>query len=525
MAQSATETTSPRVQTANGILEGVYASGINIFKGVPFAKPPVGNLRWKEPQPGEPWTGIRKADKFGPRPMQLPLFSDMVFRSDSVSEDCLYLNVWTPATAPTEKLPVLVYFFGGGFRAGDASEYRYEGESMARQGIVAVTVNYRLSVFGFLAHPELTRESPHHASGNYGLMDQAAALQWVQKNIAAFGGDLKKVTIAGESAGSFSVSAQMASPRSKNLMAGAIAESGSLLDLAGPVPLAEAEKTGLAFADSLGVKSLAGLRGLSAETILNATAKPASSRFPVTVDGYFFPKSPQQIFAAGEQAQVPLLAGWNSEEGNYRNILGSEKPTVKNYTKAVEKLYGNKASGVLAVYHPASDGEVEQVATDLASDRFIGFSTWRLTDMQSNTGGKPVYRYLYSRGRPLTKTQSAKLLGGQTDGSLPKDTLASAMRRQASQGAVHSAEIEYAMGNLPTNRVYDWQPEDFTVSEIMQAYFAAFIKTGNPNTTGLPTWPAVQPGKAASLLHIDVNTKPETEKHRDRYLFLASLAQ
>lgn len=521
-AQPNNETAAPRAQTANGTLEGVHASGVKIFKGIPFAKPPVGNLRWREPQPVENWTGVRKADKFGPRAMQLPLFSDMVFRSDGVSEDCLYLNIWTPAKSSSERLPVLVYFFGGGFRGGDGSEYRYEGESMARRGIVAITVNYRLTVFGFFAHPELTKESPHHASGNQGLLDQAAALQWVQKNIAAFGGDPKKITIAGESAGSFSVSAQMATPLARNIIAGAIGESGSLLGMNTPVPLAEAEKLGVQFADSLGVKSLAELRAMPAEKLLQATSRPGNSRFPVTVDGYFFPKPPAQIFSAGDQSKVPLLAGWNSEEGNYRSILGQEKSTVENYTKAVQKMHGDQADGILKVYHPASDAEVEQVATDLASDRFIGFGTWRWIDIQSKTGGKPVYRYMYSRARPLTKVQTAKLLLGQADGSLPKDTLANAMKKQAMRGAVHSAEIEYAMGNLPTNRVYDWQPEDFKVSEIMQAYFANFIKTGNPNGTGLPVWPVVQAGKDAALMHIDVNTRAETEKTRQRYLFLQS---
>jgi para-nitrobenzyl esterase len=524
-AQLNSDAEAPRVQTANGTLEGVNASGVKIFKGVPFAKPPVGNLRWREPQPVEAWTGVRKADKFGPRPMQLPLFSDMMFRSDGVSEDCLYLNVWTPAKSSAERLPVLVYFFGGGYRAGDGSEYRYEGESMARKGIVAITVNYRLTVFGFFAHPELTKESPHHASGNYGLMDQAAALQWVQKNIAAFGGDPKKITIAGESAGSFSVSAQMASPLAKNIIAGAIGESGALLGTNAPVPLAEAEKVGLRFADSLGAKSLAELRAMPADKILQATSRPGNANFPVAVDGYFFPGPPLQIYTAGQQAHVPLLAGWNSEEGNYRSIIGQDKPTVENFTRAVQKMYGNQAGEILKVYHPTADSEVEQVATDMASDRFIGFGTWRWSDVQSKTGGKPVYRYLYSRARPLTKTQAAKLLLGQADGSLPKDTLASALRQQATRGAVHSAEIEYAMGNLATNRVYDWQPEDFVISEIMQGYFANFIKTGNPNGMGLPAWPAVQAGTAAAVMHIDVHTRAETEKYRQRYVYLDSVTK
>ena len=514
--------TSPQVKTANGIVQGTYSSGIRIFKGVPFAAPPVGNLRWREPQPVKSWSGVRKADKFGPRAMQLPLFSDMMFRSDGVSEDCLYLNIWSPAKRSTERLPVLVYFYGGGFRAGDGSEYRYEGESMARHGVVAITVNYRLSVFGFFAHPELTKESPHKASGNYGLLDQSAALQWVQKNIAAFGGDPAKVTIAGESAGSFSVSAQMASPLSKNLIAGAIGESGSLLGSNAPAPLAEVEKAGVQFAESLGVKSLADLRALPAQQILEAAEKPGAPRFPVTVDGWFFPKPPMQIYTSGEQAHVPLLVGWNSEEAGYKSLLGNDNPTVDNYTKAIQKRFGINAAGVLKAYPALADAEVQTVATQLASDLFIGYGTWKWSEVQSITGGKPVYRYIYTRARPVTKAEMAKLLLAEKDGSM-RDTVAGALKKAALGGASHSAEIEYAMGNLATNQVYDWQPEDYKVSQIMQGYFVNFIKTGNPNGVALPLWPAIQNGKPVPVMIIDVNTRVEAEKNRAGYLFFDTM--
>ncbi|MDP4215471.1 MAG: carboxylesterase family protein [Bacteroidota bacterium] len=495
---------SLQVRTADGMLEGVYGSGIRSFKGIPFAQPPVGDLRWREPQPVKPWDGVRKATRFGPRAMQRPIYSDMNFRSDGVSEDCLYLNVWTPAKSEKEKLPVLVYFYGGGLMAGDGSEYRYDGESMARHGIVAVTVNYRLSVFGFFAHPELTRESPHHASGNYGLLDQTAALRWVRQNIAAFGGDPLRVTIAGESAGSFSVSAQMASPLARNLMAGAIGESGSLLGLQPPASLADAEKAGVQFATLLGAKSLADLRAMPASVILEGTAKAGVPRFSEILDGYFFPKPPAAIFDAGEQANVPLLVGWNSEEGNYRNILGQQPSTKANFTAAVRKLYPANAADMLANYDPATDADVEQVATDLASDRFIGFSTWKWSDVQSRTGGKPVFRYLYERPRPAQR--DAK----------PSDPA-------PARGAVHSAEIEYAMGNLPTNRVFDWQPDDYLVSTIMQGYFVNFIVNANPNGLALPVWQPVKSGGPAEVMHINVNTRLETEKFRNRYLAIDKL--
>jgi para-nitrobenzyl esterase len=494
------------VKTANGALEGTGDSGIRVFKGIPFAQPPVGDLRWREPQPVKNWEGIRKADQFGPRAMQRPLFGDMNFRSNGISEDCLYLNVWTPARHSGEGLPVLVYFYGGGMMAGDGSEPRYDGESMARKGIVAITVNYRLTIFGFLAHPELTGESSHHASGNYGLLDQVAALQWVQQNIAAFGGDPTKITIAGESAGSSSVSAQMASPLSRNLIAGAIGESGSVLG-SPTLPLADAEKLGLRFAASVQAKSLADLRAMPASALLDATAKPGMARFPVTVDGYFLPGPPVSIFAAGAQAKVPLLVGWNSLESNYHGILGQADPTKEHYAEAVQKLYGEHAAEVLKYYPAGTDDETLQAATDLACDRFIGYSTWKWSDMQSRTGGKPVYRYKYARPRPALRAETGNAVPGPA----------------GPPGAVHSAEIEYALGNLPTNRVYDWQPEDYKVSVIMQAYFVNFIKTGNPNGPGLPVWPPVESGRPAQLMHIDVITGPETEKTRERYLFLDGL--
>jgi len=513
---------APRVKIANGELEGVNESGIKTFKGVPFAAPPVGNLRWREPQPVVNWNGVRKADKFGPRAMQLPVFGDMNFRSNGMSEDCLYLNVWTPSKNGNEKLPVLVYFYGGGFIAGDGSEPRYDGESLARRGIVTVTVNYRLGIFGFFVHPELTKESTHHASGNYGLLDQSAALVWVQKNIAAFGGDPKKVTIAGESAGSFSVSAQMASPLSKNIIAGAIGESGSLLGLNPTASLKDAEKYGTDFAANIKANSLADLRAVPAEDLLKATAK--GGRFPVCVDGYFFPKSPLEIFQSGQQAHVPLLVGWNSQENSYQSIIGDSKPTIENYKKGVEKMYGDKSTDVLRVYNASTDEEVEQIATALAGDRFIGYSTWKWSDVQSKTGQRPVYRYLYARPRPQMRSEMGNATAGLAGGVIRDTSSNKKPTPPPAKGAVHSAEIEYALGNLSTNRVYDWQPEDYAVSEIMQTFFVNFIKTGNPNGLGVPEWKAVD-NKSVHVMHIDVNTRLVEDKNGERYLLLEQTAK
>lgn len=524
LAQTKKSTSAPQVKTANGTVEGVTeASGVRAFKGIPFASPPVGEFRWREPQPVKNWQGVKKTVKFGPRAMQNAVFGDMGFRSDGMSEDCLYLNVWTPAQSANEKLPVLVYFYGGGFVAGDGSEGRYDGESMAKKGIVSLTVNYRLGVFGFYASADLTKESPHKASGNYGYLDQAAALAWVKQNIAAFGGDPNRVTIAGESAGSLSVSALMASPLSKNLFAGAIGESGSVLGTLPPVPLAQAEQAGAKFNEQVGKKSLAEMRAIPAEELLKATAGPGVGRFMSSVDGYFFPEPPLKTFQEGKQSQVPLLAGWNTEEMNYRMILGKETPTLENYTKAVQKLYGEQADKVLKEYAAASDAEVEQVATDLAGDRFIGFGTWKWIDIQSKTGGgKPVYRYLYGRPRPAMAAEAgnvtANLAGGVSKSTEP------AAKAPLPKGAVHSAEIEYAMGNLGYNKVYAWTPEDHKVSATMQEYFANFIKTYNPNGKGLPEWLPVKPEGDAHYMYLDADSKLETDKHKGRYMLLDTMA-
>jgi len=306
-----------QAKTENGIIEGLYdtQSGLQLYLGIPFAKPPVGDLRWKAPQAPDKWTGVKETKKFGPRAVQAIVFGDMKARSNGISEDCLYLNVWTPAKRNTPGLPVLVYFYGGGNVAGDGSEPRYDGASMARKGIVVVTVNYRLNIFGFFAHPELSAEAPYKASGNYGLLDQLAGLKWVNKNISAFGGDPKKVTIAGESAGSIDVCSHMASPLSKGLIAGAIGESGAAINpTMAPVTLADAEKQGLEFAKNAGNLSLKQLRSMSTREIYEIYAESKRFGFPAVIDGYFFTKSVTEVFKAKEQAQVPLLLGWNSAE-------------------------------------------------------------------------------------------------------------------------------------------------------------------------------------------------------------------
>jgi para-nitrobenzyl esterase len=514
------------VKTDKGQVEGVTEkSGVISFKGIPFAQPPIGDLRWKDPQPANNWGGIRKCDAFGYNPMQKKVFGDMGFRSPGMSEDCLYLNVWVPAKKTKEKMPVLVYFYGGGFVAGDGSEARYDGESMAKRGIISLTVNYRLGVFGFLAHPELSKESPHKSSGNYALMDQNAALRWVQANISAFGGDPKRVTIAGESAGSIAVSAQMVSPLSKGLIAGAIGESGAMIKPTLPaIPLADAEANGLKFGEKAGSTTLAALRAISAGDLLEQASKqgmpPSSS--PV-IDGYFLLKKPAETFAAGEQAKVPLLVGWNSAEIPFQAVMYGLPPTPENYAKQLKMFYADKADEVLKLYPGATQEEVLKSATELASDRFISYSTWKWADLHTQTSGKPVYRYLFSKPRPAMTAKMGNAKAGLAGGIIKDDSSKPAVKApEGYVGAAHASEIEYAMGNLATNLTYAWTPEDYKVSNAMETYFANFIKTGNPNGVTVPKWTANTKGGPVSFININVKTvlEKESPQLRDRYVFL-----
>ena len=508
-----------RVKTADGVLQANAAAkaGVRSFKGIPFAQPPVGDLRWREPQAAKKWSGIRNADEFGPRCMQQTgPGADYWFRSTGMSEDCLYLNVWTPAASGREKLPVLVYVFGGGFQNGDGSEPRYDGESMARQGIVAVSINYRTNIFGFFVHPDLVKESPHHAAGNYGLLDQVAALEWVHKNIAAFGGDPNRVTVAGESAGSISVSALMASPLSKGLMAGAIGESGAMTSTLPPRPLAEAEQDGMKFATAAGVDSLKALRGMKAEQIQDATAKARGLRFNTALDGYFLPKPVTAMYEAGEEARIALLAGSNSEEQSARSVLGQGEPTPETLAGAIRRFYGDKADGILKAYSAATADEVREAATHLASARFVGFSTWKWSELHLEKSGKPVYRYLYARPRPAFQGPP---------GEPPPAPGRGARQQTGPRGAAHSAEIQYAMGNLDLDKRYAWEPVDYEVSKTMEAFFVNFIKTGNPNGPGLPEWPAYRADNSYQLMRIDAVSHAEPEPHRDRYVALDAADQ
>ena len=510
------------VQTkiVNGTIEGNFdtKTGLQLYLGIPFAKPPVGNLRWKAPQPMDNWKGVKETKKFGPRPVQAIVFGDMNSRSDGLSEDCLYLNVWTPAKRDTKNLPVLVYFYGGGFVAGDGSEPRYDGESLAQKGIVVVTVNYRLGVFGFLSLPELSAESPYKASGNYGLLDQVAGLEWVKKNIAAFGGNPNHVTIGGESAGSMSVSALMASPLSKNLINAAIGESGaSITPTGGPVSLKDAEKTGMEFAQKAGFTKLAELRKLSTRDLYDAYKASGRFGFPVVIDGYFLKASLPETYESKKQAMVPLLAGWNSAEIPGGAFMQGLPNTEENFTKKVKQFFPNDYEEVLKLWPHSSEEEINRSATDLASYGFIVYSTWKWLDLQANNSSQPVYRYLFSRMRPPLKDKN--ITAGLAGGTMKNGPNAPKMPKAI--GAPHASEIEYALGNLKSNTDYDWTEDDYKVSKTMENLFANFIINFNPNGDNVPNWPAVQPGdKNPEVMDINVESKAEKATNGEQFEFL-----
>ncbi|MBT3634767.1 MAG: carboxylesterase family protein [Candidatus Marinimicrobia bacterium] len=494
-----------KIKVENGLIEGFFdaSANLNVFFGIPYAKPPVDDLRWKAPQPMDNWNGVLETKKFSAHPVQIPVWGDLHTRSEKMSEDCLYLNIWAPAQADIKGLPVLVYFYGGGLVAGDGAEPRYDGAAMAQKGIVAITVNYRLNIFGFFSHPELSAESPYMASGNYGLLDQNAALKWVHKNISSFGGDPDKITIAGESAGSVSASAHMASPLSRDLIAGVIGESGAAINPnRGPIQLEDAEKIGDDFAIEAGYATLNELRALSTEQLLKIYENSKRFGFPVTKDGYFYPKTLTEIFKAGEQAQVPLLVGWNSAE-----IPGdafTQGPyTVEGFCQKVIENYPNDFDEILKLYPHETIKEVELSATALASDRFIVYHTWKWFDLHRKNSPKPVYRYLFDNPRPPLNDTNNTSMG-------PKPI-----------GAAHAEEIEYCLGNLYLVPEFNWSDDDHKVSETMLSFFANFIITGNPNGINLPVWPAAKSDDPAPpVMIIKTDSKAVNAKNDDRYLLL-----
>jgi para-nitrobenzyl esterase len=471
-SQSVHAITEP-VRVEQGQLAGVdgRSPDVRVYRGVPFAAPPVGDLRWKPPQPAASWQGVRQATQFGNACSQPPFPSNGIYGSSPppISEDCLYLNIWTPAKSADDRLPVMVWIHGGGFEHGTGGATGYDGENLARKGAVVVTINYRLGILGFLALPELDTESPHHASGNYALMDQIAALQWVQRNIAAFGGDPGRVTIFGESAGSVSVNILMASPLAHDLFARAIGESGGSF---GPMPsLADAEKQDRQFASKLGATQdvLKSLRAKSADDLVKATT---DDDVEIIVDGWVLPQSVYAIFAEGKQNDVPVIVGNNASEGTiFPPPKGSV--TAAEFADNARRSYGAFASDFLKAF-PAGSSDQEATAAYFAAlrDGHFGWDMRIWARMETETGHRRAYRYYFSRVPP---------------------------GRGERLGAFHGSELAYVFENFPYRISY--QEVDKQLGETISTYWINFARTGDPNAApdpkaaAAPTWPIYDPSK------------------------------
>ena len=450
----------PVVNTNAGKVAGFKEGNINVFKGIPFAAPPVGDLRWKAPQKVQAWSGIKDCVQFAASPIQgepIPFMcwsEEFLIPKKPIDEDCLYLNIWSKAT-PVKK-PVLVYIYGGGFRSGGAGCAIYDGKEIAEKDVVFVSINYRVGVFGFLAHPELTKESGYGASGNYALLDMIAALKWVKENIAAFGGDPNQVTIAGQSAGAFAVNHLCATPLAKGLFKGAIAQSGGSVlssSLRPTTNLLQAEAMGIEFAKNLHANSLADLRKLSAEEILKSNQ---GLSYPIE-DGYVLPSSIADIYAKGVQNDVSLMLGWN-----YDDRVSGPPVKAEAYKAQLLKQYGANAEKVLQ-YYPATNDSIAAISQDnLNRDAFFGVQGFAWANAQLQKGKSKVFVYNFNR-------------------KLPAYTPATNF------GAFHTGEVPYVFNNLKTvNR--PWQDIDIQLADQMSNYWVNFTKTGNPNGTGLTQW-------------------------------------
>jgi para-nitrobenzyl esterase len=462
----------PIANTNAGKVAGFKEGNINVFKGIPFAAPPVGELRWKAPQPIKPWSGVKDCIQFAASPMQFDPVPFMCWSEEflipkkPIDEDCLYLNVWAKNTAT--KKPVLVYIYGGGFVSGGAGCAIYDGKEMAEKDVVFVSINYRVGVFGFLAHPELTNESGYGASGNYALLDMIASLKWVKENIAAFGGDPNQVTIAGQSAGAFAVNHLCASPLAKGLFKGAIAQSGGSVLTSALRPttsLQQAENMGLDFAKKLNARSIEDLRKLSAQNIFNAKQ---GLTYPIE-DGYVLPSSIADIYANGKQNDVALILGWNLDD----KVTG---PPVKAeaYKQQLQKQFGTNADKVLQ-YYPATNDVIAAASQDnLSRDGFFGVQGYAWANAQLLKGKSNVFVYNFNR-------------------KLPSYCAASNF------GAFHTGEVPYVFNNLKTvNR--PWEAIDIQLADQVSNYWVNFVKTGNPNGTNLTIWPAYNTQKEQVLI-------------------------
>ena len=491
----------PMVRTAQGEAAGKWIEGgtQKAFLGLPYAAPPIGELRWKAPQPPSAWKGMRDATKFRGRCEQWHIWNDYIFLDSGPTEDCLYLNVYSPASAKqTSKLPVMVWIHGGGFVAGAGSEPRYTDSALVSKGVILVTINYRLGVFGFLASEDLAKEAGGHA-GNYGLMDMAAALRWVKANIGAFGGDSGNVTIFGESAGSFSVSALTAAPEARGLFQKVIGESGAFFGSAISMsPVAERARRDQAWVESLGVKNLADLRKMPADKLIEAAQKKSIIWFSPVVDGQFLTEPVPDAYAAGRQAHVPAIIGWNRDE---RAGTLSKDMTAAKWKAYASEHYGKQAEEFLAAFPANSDEEAIRSADDYTTAEFIALGAWRWAEADASTGQSAVYRYRFDLPAP------------------PEEN------HPQGKYAFHSDELEYVFGTLDVRHGASWRPEDRKLSEQMIGYWTNFARTGDPNGEGLPHWPRYD--KERMVIHLDssINASPDTSRPQFEFLLKGENAQ
>lgn len=474
----------PIAATNYGKVMGYAEGQLHVFKSIPFAAPPVGALRWQPPQPPHPWQGIKQCTAFSASPLQPPPVPFLMWTEEFIappsplSEDCLYLNVWTPSLDPAARLPVFVWIYGGGFTSGAAACAIYDGAAYAKKGVVFVSLNYRVGVFGFLAHPALSQSSPFGVSGNYGLLDQIAALRWIRDNISAFGGDPSNVTIAGQSAGAMSVNCLVASPLAKGLFHKAIAQSGGLLSGRFTSTLNDGEQRGLQFQQRAGAADLEQLRSMDADSLVRVAMKMGGLRFGPLLDGAVLPHDLNKAFAQGQFNDVPLLGGWVTGDGA---LMATPTLTSQQFVHSIQGLYGTASDAILALLPHASASEVasSQQQLNLLSFAIGGMHRWATHSKQ------PVFMYEFSHVPPDKP-------------GFPN------------YGAFHTAEVPYALGNLDTWK-RNWQPDDRVLEEQMSSYWLQFIRTGDPNKQGLPAWPPYTP-RDMRIMHLDehLESKPGT---------------
>jgi para-nitrobenzyl esterase len=480
------------IKVEQGLLQGEFLNDLTVYKGIPFAAPPVGDLRWKAPQPLAKWEGVKQVTKFAPAPMQggNP--------PSGKSEDCLYLNVWTPAKSEKEKLPVLVWIYGGGFSFGSTSEPVYNGENLAKKGVVLVSIAYRVGTLGFLAHPELSAENPNRVSGNYGLLDMIAGLEWIKKNIAAFGGDPNKVTIFGESAGGIAVSMLCASPLAKGLFHGAISQSGGSFGPSRSTTypgenmkvLKEAEVAGVNYAKNAGASNIAELREMNAEKLPSGWG--SGSAWPI-IDGYVIPDDQYRLYEAGKFNDTPILVGYNSDEG----LSFSREKNPQEFIENVRKRYGKFADDLLKAY-PLGENSIPKTARDLARDAAFGWHTWSWAKLQAKTGKSKAYFYYFDQHPDY-----------------PKDS------PKYGFGSPHAQEVAYVFKNLDTSKP-ETTKSDIEISEAMATYWTNFAKYGHPNGKGVPEWSAFNDKNKAVMYfekkpHIGTVPSEEALKVLDAY--------